>query len=77
MSIKELREKLVSNYTMVVRELMSNDKNATWDEILEEKENDYIEATRELTICLKQAAEDDEENKYYYLNLIKILKLNI
>lgn len=75
MTIKELRNILVNNYTTVVKRLMRHDRNARWDEILEEKENDLIEATREMIMSLKQAIADseDDETRDFYKNSLEIL----
>jgi hypothetical protein len=77
MTVNELRNKLVGNYEWAIKKLMENDHNGTWDEILEEKENDYVESTKYLIECLKTTRDCCEDDEYDFYNEIieQLLKI--
>ena len=58
---------------------MCNDRNGTWDEILDECCEDYVEAMRITADCLKRLigefTENDPEKQFYTEVLEDMLKL--
>ena len=70
---------LETTYNEVVNELMSNDRNATYDDILKEHNNDYTTAIHELFNCIESIIEElntDTEEYDFYNNLnLKLWKL--
>ena len=70
---------LETTYNKVVNELMSNDKNATYDEILKYHNNDYTAAIHELFDCIesiiKELKMDTEEYDFYNNLNLKLWKL--
>lgn len=73
MKMNELRELLKERYDGAIEALMKNDKNATWDEILGDYDNDIVEATKILISCLKRIIEEqdcDEEVIPFYKEIL-------
>lgn len=70
---------LETTYNEVINELMSNDRNATYDEILKEHNNDYTTAIHELFNCIESIIEEldtDTEEYDFYNNLnLKLWRL--
>lgn len=75
----ECNNTLETTYNEVVNELMSNDRNATYDEILKDHNNDYTTAIHELFNCIESIIEEldtDTEEYDFYNNLnLKLWKL--
>jgi hypothetical protein len=65
----------VKVYQEIVKTLMHNDRNATWDEILEEAEGDLDKALSILIDALTRIVEEDglegEELEFYEYQLTR------
>lgn len=64
---------IINRYNEIINTLMENDRNATWDEIITEMEDNYEDddvikySIEELVGALETALEDsDEEVKEFY-----------
>lgn len=70
---------LETTYNEVINTLMSNDRNAAYDDILKEHNNDYTTAIHELFNCIESIIEElemDTEEYDFYNNLnLKLWKL--
>lgn len=64
-----MKDDMLRNYNKAVKELMSNDKNATYDEILIDNNYDLIESYKELKECIVNVLQDlnpkDDDYKFY------------
>lgn len=67
--LNSMKDDMLRTYNTVVKELMLNDRNATYDEILIDNNYDLIESYKELKECLVNVLEDispkDDEYKFY------------
>lgn len=72
----QIENEMMKNYKYVVKELQRNDRNATYDEILEECENDIVEAYKILVDCLDQRLEEftEEDKKFEEYGFYKELR---
>lgn len=64
-----MKDDMLRNYNKAIKELMSNDKNATYDEILIDNNYDLIESYKELKECIVNVLQDlnpkDDDYKFY------------
>ncbi|MGL4913661.1 MAG: hypothetical protein ACRC3Y_14655 [Romboutsia sp.] len=68
-----------TKYNKAIEILMQDDKNGTWDEILQENKYDYKEATEDLTRCIERAISElnvtgDIEIIEFYESVLNIVK---
>lgn len=67
--LNSMKVDMLRTYNTVVKELMLNDRNATYDEILIDNNYDLIESYKELKECIVNVLEDispkDDEYKFY------------
>lgn len=67
--LNSMKDDMLRTYNSVVKELMLNDRNATYDEILIDNNYDLIESYKELKECIVNVLEDispkDDEYKFY------------
>lgn len=57
-------------YNNIISILMSNDRNATYNDILEDNNNNLAEATEELIEVLTRLSVENDD-KEFYSNLLK------
>lgn len=66
-------------YDLIINSLMNNDKNGSWDEILDEVENDQQQANKEVYKALRQIIDEEEykgeELLFYTIQLERIKEL--
>lgn len=66
-------EMKIKKYKSIISSLQRNDKNATYDEILEEENNDLNSAIEVLKESLENVIEEhiDEEIKHFYKEMLE------
>lgn len=74
-------DKVLNAYNSIITSLQANDKNASYNEILEDVEGDLNEAINLLKACLARIIEDEgmegKELEFYITQLNRINNINI
>lgn len=74
--LSKIENDMLRNYKYVVNELMLNDRNSTYDEILKDNNYNLQSSYKELRECLKEVLNDynkDEEEYKFYKQLLETL----